>query len=346
MSDEPAPVDNASEPKPRLRPGFWIVVVAAIAVVAGLVGRSLAPAPTLIQQPATPARPIVQIVRQPSFPSLAEAIDRLCPSIATIGSGTPAFAVSADGWLMASGPLTDSSNLSAVFGDGRKAMIDEVRTDPVSGLVVAHSSATGLGPLSFADQSFARIGDFGFSLATAHGSGCSAQSSMIGSDFLVDGLAQGIYLRLQQGAVSLAPGSAFLGADGSVLGVATSAGNDAILPAPLASVIANELIRNSPSPIASFGFRAVDFTPELATRLGDVRARGAGVAIVQPKSVADKAGLRAGDVVIAVDQSPVASASELSRALDAVVTSAALAVARGDAQLTLTVSRTISRTRG
>ena len=335
------PRGDQTEPEPRLRVGFWIVLVAAIAVVAGLIGRSLAPDASPTQAPAAPARPIVQFVRQPSFPSLAETIDRLCPGIAIVGTATPAFAVSADGWLMASGPLATTSNLQAVFGDGRKTTVDEVRADPVSGLVVAHTGAPGLAPLSFADQNFARVGDFGFSLATANGTGCSAQSSMIGSDFLVDALAQGIYLRLQAGAPGLAPGSAFFGSDGTVLAVATSAGNNALLPAPLASAIADELIRNNLSPIASFGFRAVDFTPELASRLGDLRARGAGVALVQAKSSAEKAGLRAGDVVIAVDQSPVSSASELSRALDAVTDSAVLTVARGNQQLNVEVSRSI-----
>ena len=65
------------------------------------------------------------------------------------------------------------------------------------------------------------------------------------------------------------------------------------------------------------------------------------MALVQAKSSAEKAGLRAGDVVIAVDQSPVSSASELSRALDAVTDSAVLTVARGNQQLNVEVSRSI-----
>ena len=97
----------------------------------------------------------------------------------------PAFAVSADGWLVTSGPAANASNAAAVLGDGRKAPIDEARVDPVSGLVLAHVNLTDLVPVSFADQAFARVGDFGFSLQTS-GTGCAAQESMIGSDFLVD----------------------------------------------------------------------------------------------------------------------------------------------------------------
>jgi S1-C subfamily serine protease len=166
---------------------------------------------------------------------------------------------------------------------------------------------------------------------------------MIGSDFLVDALAQGTYLRMQPGAPPLAIGSPFFGGDGSVLGVATTTGNGSLLPAPIAAAIVDELIRDNPSPIASFGFRATDFTPDLAARTGDPRARGAGVALVQPNSAAAQGGLRAGDVVIAVNDEPVSSASELSRALDAVVASATLRVVRQGQQLTIQVSRSVRK---
>jgi serine protease Do len=324
------------------------VALALVAVAAGYVGRGLAP-PT--RTPTGPGRAIVQIVRQPTFPSLAPAIDRLCPAVARIvnanqgsagGLQAAAFAVSADGWLVSSGTFTNTSGLQALFGDGRKAAIDEVRSDPVSGLILAHADTAGLSPVAFADQGFARVGDFGFSLQTS-GTGCAAAESMIGSDFLVDALAQGTYLRMQPGTPPLAPGTPFFGGDGSVLGVATSTGNGSLLPGPIAAGIVDEIIRDNPSPIASFGFRATDFTPDLAARTGDPRARGAGVALVQPNSAAAQGGLRAGDVVIAVNDEPVSSASELSRALDAVVASATLRVVRNDQQLTINVAREVRK---
>ena len=332
---------QAPGPKVRPRGLLWLPGVAVVAIGAGYVGRGLAP-PT--RTAASPGRPLVQIVRQPTFPSLAPAIDRLCPAVARISAGNAqaaAFTVSADGWLVTSGALP-GSGLEATFGDGRKADIDEVRNDPVSGLVLAHANASGLTVATFADQAFARVGDFGFSLQTG-GTGCAAAESMIGSDFLVDAQAQGTYLRMQPGAPPVPPGSPFFGADGSVLGVATSAGNGSLLPGPIAAAIVDELIRDNPSPIASFGFRATDFTPDLAARTGDPRARGAGVALVQPNSAAAQGGLRAGDVVIAVNDEPVSSASELSRALDAVVTNATLRVVRANQQLTVQVSRMVRK---
>lgn len=340
--------DSRGDPGQPRRPPLWpaLAVIAAGAAIAGiLIGRGFAPSPSQTAS-GTPGRAIVQIVRAPNLPSLAQTIDRACPAIARIlpASGTattgsvPAFAVSADGWLVAEAAFPPKTQLQAIFGDGRKAAITETRRDPASGLVIAHADATGLPVLSFADQLFAKVGDFGFTLQSPNGSGCSAQQDMIGSDFLVDALAEGIYLRLQAEPIAPPPGAPFLAADGSVLGISSDATQNGVLPAPIAALIVNELIRGDVSPIASFGFRAIDFTPDLAARMGGSR-RGAGIAIVRPKSSAAAAGLQAGDIVLAVNGSPVSSTSELSRALDAVDTSATLQVVRGDQQLTMTVSR-------
>jgi S1-C subfamily serine protease len=115
----------------------------------------------------------------------------------------------------------------------------------------------------------------------------------------------------------------------------------AMIPAAIAGIIVDELIRRSPSPSIAFGFRATDFSPEVADRISNARLRGAGVAIVEPDSDADKAGLRAGDVVVAVNAMPISSASELSRALDGVQTKATLTIMRGGQKLTMSVPRAI-----
>ena len=161
---------------------------------------------------------------------------------------------------------------------------------------------------------------------------------MIGSDFLADGGAEVGYVRLQSPQDTWTAGTPLLGTDGRVIGIATGDPAGAAIPAPIASVIVDELIRNSLSPSTSFGLRAIDYSPPLATRLGDVRS-GAGVALVQPKSAASRAGLQAGDVVTAVGDVPVSSASELSRALDAIEGKATLSVQRRSEQMTITIKR-------
>jgi S1-C subfamily serine protease len=295
----------------------------------------------------------VQIVRQqPGLPDLADVIDRFCPSVAVIvphgadaqpnSNDAPtasAFAYSADGWLITSASDLPPGQLDAIFGDGRRTDLSEMRTDPVSGLTIIKADDGAAVPLEFNDQAFPRVGEFGFSLTTPAGTGCSAAASMIGSDFVADGGSRIGYVRLRPPPDGWSAGMPLLGTDGRILGIGTDDPAGAVIPAPIAAVILDELIRNSLSASTSFGFRVIDYAASFSTRLGDARS-GAGVAIVQPKSAAAGAGLRAGDVVTAVDDIPVSSASELSRALDAISNKTTLTVQRRSQQLKLTIRRT------
>lgn len=345
---------NKGEAAP-VRTGRTIILggtLLAAALGGAMMARSLSPA----RQPsgARQARPIVQIVRQqPGLPDLADVIERLCPSVALVlphtanASPNPdgmsllaASAYSADGWLVTSSQELPAMPLDALFGDGRRVNVTDVRTDPVSGIAIVKAAVATV-PLAYSDQVFPRVGQFGFALTTRAGMGCSAGSSMVGSDFLADGGSTTGYVRLSSPPEGWGAGMPLLGTDGRVLGIGTADPSGALIPAPIASVIVDELIRNGLSPSTRFGFRAIDYAAPFATRLGDVRS-GAGVALVQPKSAAAKAGLEAGDIVTAVNDVPVSSASEVSRALDAIPDTATLSIQRRSQQLTLTIKRSLS----
>jgi S1-C subfamily serine protease len=330
-----------------------LVIIAAI-LFGALSARSLGGSSAA---PSQPKRPIVQIVRQqPGLPNLADVIARLCPSIAIIvpgstgqtggvpGSigGATAFAVSADGWLVTSASIKPAGRMHAVFGDGSEAEISEVRTDPISGLAIAKAKADSLTPIAMLDQTFPRVGDFGFALQSPSGNGCSSETAMIAGDFLADGGGPVSYVRVQSSAAAIPAAAPFLNSDGQAVSVAISdsAVPGAMLPSAIAGIVIDELIRKTPSPSIAFGFRSTDFSPTLSDRLVNARLRGAGVAIVAPGSPADQAGLHAGDVVVVVNGSPVSSASELGRALDASGDQTALTVMRRDRRMTMTIPRT------
>jgi S1-C subfamily serine protease len=326
----------------------------AAGLIGGLIPRAFSSPPEQSDS-GDSRRPIIQLVRQqPGIPSIADAVESICPELAPIepastsatsfappSASVPAFVVSAAGWLMASTQSLPMGDLQAVFGQGDAAPISEIRSDPVSGLSILKSSATGLRPVLWADQNFPRIGDFGFALQNAHGGGCSAEAAMVSSDFLTDGGAPAAYVRLAPMGPDLQPGTPVFAANGQVLGVVgTGIPANAIVPAEMVSAILDELLRNSLSPTTKFGFRAVDYDAAVSQRLSNSRSRGAGVALVQPKSPAAQAGLKAGDIVLGVDGAPVASASELGRALDSAGAAASLDIARGDQHLTLKIART------
>ena len=326
----------------------------AIVLTGAVFARLLSPGQQALRnQHVAPSqdRPIVQIIRQqPGLPDLADLVDRLCPSIATIvprgldlaakagrAVQVPASTYSADGWLVTSAAGLPPLPLDAVFGDGRRINLTDLRSDPVSGLAIIKADAA-VAPLTFSDQAFPRVGQFGLSLATPAGNGCSATASMIGSDFLSDGGGAAGYVRLRPSPDDWAAGIPLVGTDGRVLGIGMDGRPGALLPAPIAGVIIDELIRKRLSASTNFGFRTVDYSAPFSSRLGDIRS-GAGVALVQAGSFADKAGLQAGDVITTVDDRPVSSASELGRLLDAATKEVRLTIQRRSEQTRLTIRR-------
>lgn len=325
-----------------------VVGVMLVASIGGAIAIRLLASAQPSQSQSQPARPMVQIVRQQSgLPDLSDMIDRLCPSVAAfgpaaaetnpsnpIGKAAAAFGISTDGWLLTSAPIKQDR---AIFGDGHSAQLSDMRTDPVSGLTIARAEGATFQPLAFVDQPFPRVGEFGVALSAPAGNGCTAASAMIASDFLADGRGLIGYVRVQPIASGWTNGAPFLGSDGRVIGIAVDS-NGTLLPGPLAASIVDELIRNNLSPSTSFGFRVMDFAPPISTRLGSTRS-AAGIALVQAKSAAARSGLEAGDVIIAVNDEPVSSASEVNRAVDAITASGTMAVIRGDRQLRIAIVR-------
>jgi len=335
----------------RLRNLLLIIVgVVAAALAGGYLLRSFAPTGQPDQesgQSQQARRPIIQIVRaQPGLPSLADLIAGLCPSVAAIapsgatGSATGGLAISPDGWVIAATPALPPGSIEVRLGDGDALAVTETRSDPVSGLSIIKTTATGLSPARLADQTFPRVGDFGFAVGDPAGAGCSAQAAMVASDFLTDGGASSAYIRLQPMGADLPPGAPFISGTGQVLGIVGPNGPaNSVIPADVLADISDELLRNTLSPTTQFGFRAEDFDSTMAARLSDSRSSGTAVSLVQPKTPAAKAGLQAGDIIVAVNGSPVASASELGRSLDGAGKSVQVDIARRDQRLTLTIAR-------
>jgi S1-C subfamily serine protease len=343
--------DETALPRQRLRPlliGGALVAAAMLGAVGVRIFGTSQPTATTPR----PTRPIVQIVRQEqALPDLSPVIDRICPAVAAIipagtelplpataGEAAPAVSYSADGWLVALASSLPKPPLEAVFGDGTRVSLGEIRTDPVSGLAILKADRSAALTATFADQQFAKVGQYAIALQTAAGRGCSATTAMIASDFLADGGANAGYIRLDPTAGLAGPGTPLFNANGQMLAITAPSGRAVTaIPGAIAGTVVDELIRNSPSPTVPFGLRAIDYEGALADRLGDVRA-GAGVAFVAFGSVAAKAGLQAGDIITSVDGQPVSSASELGRAFDGADGPLALTVQRDGEQRRLALA--------
>jgi serine protease Do len=89
----------------------------------------------------------------------------------------------------------------------------------------------------------------------------------------------------------------------------------------------------------AYGLQVQTLTPDLAEELGLEDSGGVVVRAVEPDSPAEEAGLRRGDVILEVNQSPVSDAQEFRAALEESERGALLLVSRGGAEIYVPLKR-------
>jgi len=89
----------------------------------------------------------------------------------------------------------------------------------------------------------------------------------------------------------------------------------------------------------AFGFDISEVPAELRQQLGLGRAEGALITRVYPGGPAEEAGLRAGDVIVEVDRSPIASGLDAEQKLRKAGDTTLLAVRREEASFFAAVRR-------
>jgi serine protease Do len=88
-----------------------------------------------------------------------------------------------------------------------------------------------------------------------------------------------------------------------------------------------------------YGLTVQDLTPEVAQQLGIEGSKGVLVSKVEPESPADEAGIRRRDVILEVNQKPVASSKDFTKALESTDKGALLLVRRGEAEIFVAVKQ-------
>lgn len=217
--------------------------------------------------------------------------------------------------------VKDAERAIVTLKDRRQFNAKLVGADPGTDIAVLQIQGPNLAALKFGDSDILQVGDHVLAIGNPFGIGQTVTSGIV-SALGRSGLNIEGYEDFVQTDASINPGNsggALVNLRGELIGINTaiigpSGGNVGIgfaVPANMARAVMNQIIRHGEVRRGRLGIEMADLTPDLAKKLGVNTLEGAVLAVVQPGSPADKAGLKEGDVVTALNNRPIRMAAEL-----------------------------------
>lgn len=217
--------------------------------------------------------------------------------------------------------IANADQINVRLNDGRQFAAELVGTDPETDVAVIRIKAKDLQALPAANSDNARVGDFVVAIGNPFGLGQTVTSGII-SALARSGLGITGYEDLIQTDASINPGNsggALVNLRGELVGINTaiysqSGGNIGIgfaIPTNMARQVMEQLVEFGEVNRGYLGAEMQNLDPALADAFGLASMQGAVLVNIVPGSPAEKAGLRPGDVVTAVNGRAVRDAPDL-----------------------------------
>lgn len=217
--------------------------------------------------------------------------------------------------------IANAQQIAVKLRDGRRLEAKLIGTDPETDIAVIKIDAKDLTAARVADSERLRVGDFVVAIGNPFGLGQTVTSGIV-SALGRSGLGIEGYEDFIQTDASINPGNsggALVNLRGELVGINTaifsqSGGNIGIgfaIPSNMVHRVIEQLVRHGEVRRGIIGVQLQDLTPELARAFDVSTIGGAVIVSVVPDSEADRAGLRAGDVVVAVEGKDVRNASDV-----------------------------------
>jgi Do/DeqQ family serine protease len=267
---------------------------------------------------------------------------------ASLGSGV---IVSSSGYILTNHHVVEAADeIEVALPDGKKLLAKVVGNDPDTDLAVLRVNAEQLPAITFGQSDQLRVGDVVLAIGNPFGVGQTVTSGIV-SALGRSGLQINTFENFIQTDAAINPGNsggALVDARGNLVGINTaiysrsggSMGIGFAIPVSTAKMVFDQIVKSGTVTRGWIGVEVQEITPAVADsfRLGD--ARGTIVAGVLRGGPADRAGVKPGDLLTAINDAPVSDPQGMLNLVAALApgSSAKMRVQRQSQMLDLTVT--------
>ena len=230
----------------------------------------------------------------------------------SLGSGVIVNADEKGGYVLTNDHVVGGSkDIQVSFADGKVLQAKVVGTDPESDLAVLRIEGKGLTPITLGQSEKAQVGDVVLAIGDPFGVGQTVTMGIV-SALGRNRLGVNRYENFIQTDAAINPGNsggALVDINGNLIGINSviysrtggSLGIGFAIPVSMAKDVMEQIIADGAVTRGYIGISPQDVTPALAESLKLTTARGALVAQVVRGGPADKAGVKSGDVITAIN---------------------------------------------
>lgn len=268
--------------------------------------------------------------------------------VSSLGSGV---IVSPEGYILTNHHVVEAADeIQVAMADGHNTSAKIVGSDPDTDLAVLKIDLKNLPAVTFGRIEQAKVGDVVLAIGNPFGVGQTVTMGII-SALSRSHLGINTFENFIQTDAAINPGNsggALVDAAGNLIGINSaiysrsggSLGIGFAIPASIAKQVMEQIIQHGGVTRGWVGVETQDLTAELAESFGLPSTKGALIAGILRGGPADRAGVKPGDILLAIDGKPVTDSSSMLNAIAALKPGAntTLKLLRGRTELALHVA--------